>query len=187
MEEKNKLIEDAERRAKEIIEQAWREADIIVKEAERRYQQIAETERKRILEEAEKESSYVLTDAKRKASMIENKAKAEVIEELFKKAEDIMRQGAYDVKTSLRNLIVESMSQVDKPRKIIVREDQAEIARSILRELGYRDIVIETRNNMLGGVIVESEMGVVVDNRLETRLRQVRLNMLDKIAKILWG
>lgn len=187
MESRNKIIEEAERKARELVEEARREAEEIIREAEKKWASRAEMERRRIIEEAEKEASYIIAEARRKANLIETQSKNEIIERVFNEAELILKQCGYDVKLSLGNLVVESINQVDKPRRIIVRVDQVEIAKSILRELGYSDIEVEGRPDIQGGVVIESESGVIIDNRIETRLKQARLKLLDKIAKKIWG
>ncbi|MEM1773352.1 MAG: V-type ATP synthase subunit E family protein [Desulfurococcaceae archaeon] len=184
---RNKIIEEAERKAKEIIENARKEAEAIVNEAERKWREKAEAERRRIISEAEREASYILMEARRTANILVNKTKLEVIDSIFEKAKEIFEKDKYDVKASLRNLLSEALSYVDKPVKIIVNDKHAEIAKDVLRELGYENVELEYSSSLLGGVIVISASGVIVDNSIKTRLEQARSRIINKLAKILWG
>lgn len=184
---KNKIIEEAEKKAKEIIENARKEAEAIVNEAEKKWREKAETERRRIISEAEKEASYILMEARRIANILVSRTKLEVINNIFERAKEIFEKDKYDVKTSLRNLLNEALSYVDKPTKIIVNNKHVEIAKEVLRELGYENVELESSSNLLGGVVVISASGVIVDNSIKIRLEQARGRVINKLAKILWG
>lgn len=183
----DKIIEEARKKAQEIIENAKREAETIVNEAEKKWREKAEWERKKILEEATRTASYTLTDARRRANLAINKAKADIIKEVFDRAVETIKNEQYDVKASIRNLLVEALEYVDKPKKVVVKNEHVNIVREILHELGYENLEIEALNDALGGVVVVSETGIIVDNRIETRLEQARSRLIDKIAKLLWG
>jgi len=182
-----RIIEEAKKKASEILREAEKTAELILVEAEKKWRERAEAERKRILREAEVRASAIIAEAKRASSFIVGRAKAEVIEEVYRRAREVIESGKYDVEASLRNLLREALSYVKKPVKVVVRRDHVDLVRKILVELGLGDVEVEGSDNILGGVVLVSEEGTVVDNRLETRLDQSRGRLLNVIAKVLLG
>ena len=182
-----RIIREAERKASAIIEEARNQADKIIKDALEQWTSKAEATRKQIVEEALRQANIILADAKREASIIVASAKQEVINEVFEKARSILHKREYDVKQSLRNLIIEGLAYIKTLSKIVVNPNDVEVAKEILNELGYSNVEIETDDKMPGGVILVSSEGTVVNNSIEVRLKQAELRLLDKIAKSLWG
>lgn len=181
------LIREAEKKAREIIEKAEKEAESIVKEAHQRWLRRAEEEKRNILESATREATYIVSEAKRSYNQVLTRAKNEVIEEVFEKTREILIRGEYDSETSLRNLIIESLEYIDKPIRVKTRPEYIDVVKKILSDMGYTDVSVEGDQGIVGGVLVESVTGVIVDNRIETRLEQARLRLLDKLTRILWG
>lgn len=182
-----RIIREAEKKASSIVEEARRQADKIVNDALENWKSKAEATRRRIIEEALRQANIILADAKRMSSIIIANAKQEVVDDVFNIARNILTNREYDVNRSLRNLIVESLAYIKTPVRIIVNKLDVEVVKEILFELGYRDVEIEVHDNIVGGVIVVSAEGVVIDNTIETRLKQAESRLLDKIAKVLWG
>ncbi|MEM2025251.1 MAG: V-type ATP synthase subunit E [Desulfurococcaceae archaeon] len=183
----DKIIEDAERRAKEMVEAANREAIAIIKDAEKKWLEKAEAERRKAVESARREASVIISEAKRTASFIVARAKEATVREVFEKAWELIEREEYDVRLSLRNLILESINYIGKPVKVLSSSRRLEVVKEILAELGYREVQVEPSPNVREGIIVVSEGGTLVDNRLETRLEQSKLRLVDKVARILWG
>ncbi len=187
MSERDRIIREAERKASEIIEEARRRADGIIREAEAKWRAKAESERRRIIEEAERKASMIIADAKSRSNLLLVKAKEEVINKVFEEALELIKREEYNVKESLKNLLEEALAYIDKPSRIIVKSNHVKYMKEILSELGLDNVEVVPRDDILGGLIVESETGLVVDNRLETRLEQAKQKLIDKIARILWG
>jgi Archaeal/vacuolar-type H+-ATPase subunit E len=184
---KLKIVEEAKRKADELIKEAEKTAEAIIRDAEEKWRVKAEAERNRILREARMQASAIIAEARKTSSFIIGKAKAEIIENVYEKAYEIIREGKYDVESSLRNLLKEALNYVEEPLKVIVREDQIDLAKRILRELGYNGVEVEGSNDIIGGVILVSREGIIVDNRVETRLKQSRDRLLNIIARVLLG
>lgn len=182
-----RILEEARRRAQEIVKEARAEAERIVGEAERRWLEKAGGVRRSIIEAAQREAGYLVAEAKREASYIIGRAKSEAVREALRRVEEIIRSSSYDVEGVLKGLIAEALEYVDDAAKVIVRPEHAPVAKKVLSELGRGGVEVELRDDMLGGAIVVSRSGLIVDNRLETRLRQATLRVMDKIARILWG
>lgn len=184
---RDRIIEEARRRAREIIEEANKTAEDIIREAEKKWHKRAEAERNKIIQDANVQASIILADAKRAYSFIVNRAKREVIESIYERVLEIIKQGEYDVEISLRNLLREAMNYVENPAKVIVKKDHIEVIKRILKDLGHENIEISWSDNILGGLILVSKEGTIVDNRLETRLKQSREKLINKLVKLLWG
>jgi len=155
----DKILEDAERRAREMVEKAEKERDRIIEEAEKEWRKRAEAARNSILREAEREASILIANAKVRASFEIAKAKEEVIREVFEKAESIIKSRGFDVYKSLENLIRESLGYVEKPAKVMVGRGDAEIAKKILADLGYRSIDVEETDEHHGGCCSDIRIG----------------------------
>ncbi|MEM4717860.1 MAG: V-type ATP synthase subunit E family protein [Desulfurococcaceae archaeon] len=182
-----KILEEAKKKANEIIEEARKTAESIIKEAEERWRRKAEAERDKILFEANSQASAIIAEARKTSRFVIGEAKLNVIEHLYETIYDRIKKGDYNVEASLRSLLRESLDYVEKPVKVIVRKDQVSILQKILVELGHGNVEIEGSDDILGGLVLISEEGTLVDNRLETRLKQSREKLLSIIAKTLFG
>lgn len=187
MSDVNKILEEARRRAKEIVDSAKREAETIIREAERRWLQRADIERGKIIDVARREASLIISEAKRVASFTISKAKETAIKEVFDRAWEIIERDQYDVKSSLRSLFLESISFASDPQKVLSNPRHVDLVREVLRELGYDNVEVEPSPVVRGGILVIAKDGTIIDNRLETRLEQAKLRLVDRVARLLWG
>lgn len=181
------IIKEAEKKAEEIVREAEKQARRIIEEAEEQWKRKAEATRRAILDEASREASIMLADAKRKASLIIAEAKKASIESAFTKAWEMLEKRQYDVRSSLKNLLSESLQYVTRPSKVLANPIDVKVVEELLHEMGYLNIAVEPSDAIKGGVVVISEEGLVVDNTIETRFQQAKLRLLDKLARILWG
>jgi len=180
-----RLRSDAKKKAEEILREAERRAEEIIKEAEKRWREEAEKKRKEIIEKAKKEAQIIVSEAHRKARMLIASAKYEVIEEVFKRAKEELRKKV-DIRSSLNNLLRESLVHISKPSTIYVNKDDIGILREIINDLGLEDVEIRGLD-ILGGLIIESIEGVKVDNSYDTRLKRAKETLVNKLAQILWS
>ncbi len=176
---------DAEKKAEEILREAEKRAEEIIKEAEKKWREEAEKKRKEIIEKAKKESQIIVSEARRKARMIIASAKYEVIEEVFRRAREELRKKV-NIRSSLNNLLRESLAHITKPSTIYVNKDDVDILREIINDLGLEDVEIKELD-ILGGLIIESIEGVKVDNSYDTRLKRAKETLVNKLAQILWS
>jgi len=183
---KGRLLEEARKEAQRIISQASAEAENTLKKAEeewqRRFQEFMRAELKRARERAEQ----IESEARMKARLAVARAKSEMVERVFEEARKKLAGRELDVERSLRNLLTESLREVQNPVRVLVSPLDKETAERILAELGKGGVAVEVDANIAGGVIVEGEDGVLVDNTYETRLKLARERLANVISTFLW-
>lgn len=183
-----KLLEDARKKAEEIIRTAKERARKIVEEAEKEWKKKAEKERKRITEEARMKANTILSEARIKARIMISVAKKEVLDRVVEKAlKDLSERRGFDIKKSLYNLLKESLEYIDEPAKIIINEKDSQALREVIEVLKIKDIYILYSNRITGGVIIESRIGELIDNSYDTRIKRAYITYAPEINKILWG
>jgi V/A-type H+-transporting ATPase subunit E len=186
-EARERILEEARRKAKMIVEEAEREAELIVKKAEEEWKKRAMEEENRILEEARREAALKISEARRLSRLRISQEMASIIDELFKQAENGLNHlDLLEVEKSLENLLTDSLKYVDKPRKVYVSEKDVETMRRILSRLGLGHVEVAPAE-IRGGLILESESGILVDNSYESRLKLARRALTPLIRKKLWG
>ena len=185
---RKKLIEDARRKSEEIIRKAEEEARKIIEDAEREWSKRAKAKREEILKDARRRAQIILSDAKTQARLILSSAKHEVLQQLFNDVmERIRRRDNIDVKTSLTKLLEEALNYIEKPSKVIVNPSDKDVITEVLREKGLSDVIVEAREDIIGGVIVVDNAGRKVDNSYNTRFERAKTVFASTINKYLWG
>jgi len=155
---------------------------------EKEWKEKAEQERKRIIEEAKMKACTILSEARREARIKISMAKKEVFDSVVEKAlKDLKERKGFDVKKSLLNLLKESLEYIDEPTKIIINEKDSQALREVFEELNIKDIYIIYSDKIIGGVIVESRIGELIDNSYDTRIKRARITYAPEIHRILWG
>jgi len=186
-EARERILEEAKKKAELIIREAEKEAEVIVREAEEEWRRRALEEENRILEEAKREAALKISEARRLSRLKISQEMSLIIEELFKEAEkELDHLDPSEIEKSLENLLTESLKYVEKPRKIYVSEKDVESMRRILSKLGLGNVEVAPVN-IKGGLILESESGILVDNSYESRLKLARRALIPLIRKSLWG
>ena len=179
-EEAERIVREAEERAKKIVE-----------EVEERKRKEVEEARKKLFEEVGYEAR--IAEARIKASQMIARVKNEVMEELKKRVfEELEKLGVEERKKSLEKLFDEALASgvISGRFRVIVAPRDSGIAKELVidRGLGDRVISISVKEDMMGGVILESEDGSTrVDNSYETRLEMVLRRRASEIAKELFG
>ncbi len=187
------MIEEAKKKAEEIIENARREAEEIIREAEELWKKKAEEERAKIINKAKEEANVVLAEARRKARMIVAEAKysiiTSIIEDSWKKIENITKDKEI-IQKSLKNLLKETIKFIPKETKfkIVVNPRDRVIVEEIVNELDISDrALIEEDKTIHGGLKIILEDGTIIDNTYETRLKRLKEAFIKEIATIIWG
>jgi len=184
---RERLLSYARMEAEKIVREAEEEAERILKDSEkewlRRYQEYKAQEVKKVRDKA----SQIESEARLKARSSISRTKEEIINGLFREVEDALAKRNFDVAKSLEVLLAKSVEELaSRPKKVIVSSKDVELAKSLLKRMGMDDVLVKESPSMIGGVIVESEEGGIVDNSYETRLSIVRDRFLDKVRGILW-
>ncbi len=186
---RNKIIEDARKEAERIIREAEKKANEIIREAERKFRERVRREKEKIIQNAEIQAHIVLSDARRQARIIVSKAKYELIEEVFNKAREVINERkGFDIYQSIEKLLKETYEYIEPNEiaKIIVNEKDLDIANRVARSQNLKaDILIN--NSILGGVIVETKDGKVVNNSYDVRLERAKTTLVPVLARILWS
>ncbi|MEZ0393430.1 MAG: V-type ATP synthase subunit E family protein [Desulfurococcaceae archaeon] len=180
------VLEEARRRATEILGKAEEEARKVVEEAEIRWREKYEAERSRILEEARRRAEVIVSEARSRARLAEARRRAEVIERVLEEAAREIASRSFDVRASLRNLLEEARRELGSVARILVSPNDVDVAREVAAELDPKiEVIADERVG--GGLIAVSPGGVTLDNTYETRLRHFASRRLDEIYKVLWG
>ncbi|MCC6052264.1 MAG: V-type ATP synthase subunit E [Fervidicoccaceae archaeon] len=184
---KEKLLSEAREKAENIVREAEEKANEIIRQAEeewrRRYEEYKRQELKKIYEK----NAQIESEARLKARIIVSQTKAEIIEKLFEDTKRKLEDRQFDVKKSLELLLTQSLKEASAIKKIVVSPKDKKILEDIISEFGLKNIDIKENENMIGGLIVESVDGVIIDNSYDTRLLNLKEKGLNEIQRLLWG
>ncbi len=187
-------MEEARRKANEILEAAKKEAEKIVRAAEEEWRRRAEQERQRILAEARARAQVIISEAGREARLMVSRKKNELVEKAFSEAWSRIVKGiGYDRRKSLKRLLEEALAYVPPGTKEItikISPADAAIIDEALRELGRNldyQYTIEKDESIAGGVIIVCSDGTVIDNSYNTRFTRSKETIVDQVSRVLWG
>jgi len=184
---KEKLLSEAREKAENIVREAEEKANEIIRQAQeewrRRYEEYKRQELKKIYEK----NAQIESEARLKARVIVSQTKAEIIEKLFEDTKRKLEDRQFDVKKSLELLLTQSLKEASAIKKIVVSPKDKKILEDIISEFGLKNIDIKENENMIGGLIVESVDGVIIDNSYDTRLLNLKEKGLNEIQRLLWG
>lgn len=184
---REKLLSEAKEKAERIVKEAENKANEIIKQAHEEWKRKYDEYKKQELRKIYEKKAQIESEARLKARNIIVQTKAEIIEKLFEDAEKKLCERDFDVKKSLESLLTLSLKEANAIRKIIVSPKDKKIVEELISELGLADIEIVEDNDMIGGLIIESVDGVLIDNSYDTRLRNLKEKLLDEIQRKLWG
>jgi V/A-type H+-transporting ATPase subunit E len=184
---KEKLLSEAREKAENIVREAEEKANEIIRQAQeewrRRYEEYKRQELKKIYEK----NAQIESEARLKARVIVSQTKAEIIEKLFEDTKRKLEDRQFNVKKSLELLLTQSLKEASAIKKIVVSPKDKKILEDIISEFGLKNIDIKENENMIGGLIVESVDGVIIDNSYDTRLLNLKEKGLNEIQRLLWG
>jgi vacuolar-type H+-ATPase subunit E/Vma4 len=184
---KEKLLSEAREKAENIVREAEEKANEIIRHAQeewrRRYEEYKKQELKKIYEK----NAQIESEARLKARIIVSQTKAEIIEKLFEDTKRKLEDRQFDVKKSLELLLTQSLKEASAIKKIVVSSKDKKILENVISEFGLKNIDIKENENMIGGLIVESVDGVIIDNSYDNRLLNLKEKKLNEIQRLLWG
>jgi V/A-type H+-transporting ATPase subunit E len=185
---REKLLEDAKKKAEKIIADAKAEAEKIIRNAEKEWREKAEKEREKIIRNARLEAQKIISEAHRQARIIISSAKHEIVKTVFSEAEKRLRERrGIDIKSSLKNLLEEALEYIEEPAEIIINSRDRDIINEILSEKRLKNVRIIINDRIIGGLVLVSRDGKKVDNTYDTRLKRAKTVLLTEITRILWG
>lgn len=195
------IISDAQVKAETIIKQADSEASKIVEEGKKK----AQMEKEKILEDAKKQSrmryQQMVSEAKMNSRRMKLEAREEIIETVFKKAEDELRKiassSSREYKESLKEIIKEACVEIGGGSLVVFlkREDVAKIEDSIaaiekeVEEKTGTKTTLEIGENIntIGGAIIKTKNGEIeVKNTIEARIQRFKKALRSEVAGVLF-
>lgn len=180
------LLREISREAEAILKEAENKAQEIIREAEETWKRNYENYKKNELDKIVKLIAQQESDAKLKGKAIVDKTKSEIISKVFNDAIERIKRREFDVEKSLKNLLSEGLSEIERPIKVVASSRDADVVNKVLNELGLGNIEVEFNEGMLGGIIIHGS-DMVVDNSYETRIERIKEKFIKDIVVILWG
>ena len=193
-------MSEMEKISETVIAKVQKEADQIIKEAEKKaLQEIekaeelaelkSEQEKRKIIEEAEREAAKILAQALIQARQELAKVKSEIINKIRNKAQTQLAKVSTEPSLLIK-LVREGIDGLgaDKVRIYVSSKDMAKIQQALNTDKELAGKVIEVKEvNCVGGVIVESIDGKIsVDNTYDTRLEMLLPRIIPEIGKELF-
>lgn len=179
-EEADKIVSDAEIKAREVIEKAEEQKELKFEE-----------EKRKILSEAHREASRILARASLRTRQEILKEKDIVINEIITMAKDELSQGVKG-KELFDHLIEEAFDALKTEDKVslFVSPKDLSIVREVIEENSkLKEKITEVKEiDCMGGILMEVANGMVsIDNTFDTRLEMLMPKILPGIGKKLFG
>jgi V/A-type H+-transporting ATPase subunit E len=179
-EEAQKIVSDAEEKAREMLAQAESQKNIKYEE-----------EKKKIIAEARRESSKTLAQASLKARQQILTVKDGVVKDVFSNVKDTLSKEIKD-KSIFARLITETIDAFESEAKlrILAAPKDLKIVEEVLGEHdNLKERVAEVKEiECLGGIMGETLDGMVsIDNTFDMRLEMLVPKLLPEIGKKLFG
>jgi vacuolar-type H+-ATPase subunit E/Vma4 len=179
-EEAQKIVSDADEKAREMLAQAESQKNIKYEE-----------EKKKIIAEARRESSKTLAQASLKARQQILTVKDGVVKDVFSNVKDTLSKEIKD-KSIFARLITETIDAFESEAKlrILAAPKDLKIVEEVLGEHdNLKERVAEVKEiECLGGIMGETLDGMVsIDNTFDMRLEMLVPKLLPEIGKKLFG
>lgn len=191
---KERILEDASKERQSILKEAEKEAENILE----KYRKRAKEVRKKILSEAEKEAEdekrRILSMAQLEQRKVILKAKQNIIDEVFKKAEKRLQEiPEKEYMNILHKMLLESVISgteemiVNKRDKGLITQEFIDKVNQELVNLGKKgNIKLSSENgDMIGGFILRSE-DIEINATFDSLINLEREELETEIAKILF-
>ncbi|MFQ5794587.1 MAG: V-type ATP synthase subunit E [Candidatus Bipolaricaulia bacterium] len=188
------LLEQIEKAGEQEVQailaraEAEAEAQRFVDEARNAVEAWERAHREQVGQELERERERILGEARARSHQAVSRAKQEVIDEIFAKLVDEvaqLRQATNRYKTFLKAALAEAEAEIGGPLRLQIdlrdRELIGELIQDMPHEIG--DTPLET----LGGFIATSQDEEIrLDNRLETRIENLKRTYLRELGRQLF-
>lgn len=190
------VLEDAEREAEKTVVEAEREAESVLRRAKEEAEKTREDLLSEAREEGERDKRKAETSTQGEIRRKLLKAKEQLVENAFGRAVTRLEElvDADEYHDYLQQLILESAENLDLERLVIYvnPKDREWLSDNELKKLseriGVKLVLAEETKRCMGGCFVTSPDGrVSYDNTIENRLRRFREILRVKVAAILFG
>jgi len=187
MELLKKIEEEGEREARQILKEAEEEARRRLEEAERELARWREEALKQARAQIEGEKRLIISRARAKAREVVLRAKGEAAERLFEelsKEAAGLRADSGKYQEFLKRCLKEAESEIEGPLVLQIDPQDEQIIKTLLEGTPHK---IGGRLKTLGGFIATNERGdLLVDNRLETRIANLRQRYRPELSTALF-
>jgi len=187
MELLRKIEEEGEREARQILEEAEEEARRRLEEAERELARWREEALKQARAQIEGEKRLIISRARAKAREVVLRAKGEAAERLFEelsKEAAGLRADPGKYQEFLKRCLKEAEGEIEGPLVLQIDPQDEEVIKALLEGTPHK---IGGRLKTLGGFIATNERGdLLVDNRLETRIANLRQRYRPELSTALF-
>jgi V/A-type H+-transporting ATPase subunit E len=172
------IIDEAERKAKEIEERAKIEREKVISEAKDRIKEKKENMRKETDKRIAQEMTKLLAVARLQAKKLEMDAKKEAVENLYVKfAEKIYTSERKEI---LKKLL--SFSKNIEASTIYVNNNDIKAAKELFKNFNVQEV------DIVGGIIVENrDRTEKIDLSLETIIEGLKKETVTEVSGILFG
>jgi len=179
-EEADKILSDAEIKAKEVIKKVEEQKELKFEE-----------EKKKAISEAYRDASKILAQASLKYRQVRLKEKDAVINEIIKRAKDELSQDIKDKELFVRLIqeTIDALKTEDKVRLLVSPKDLNIVREVIGKNSELKEKITEVNEiDCMGGILMESVNGMVsINNTFDTRLEMLMPKILPEIGKKLFG
>lgn len=188
------LLKEGEARCREILGKARSESETILREAKERLDRLEQQKKEELAKQLQAERSRILNRARVEARQILLKAKYEVLDQIFARAEETLRNWVKknDGKEKARRIFVRLVEEAlpeegrDTLRAILHEEGPQEIER-IFHEKGISCEKVKDPVLWLGFRLISDGGKAVVTNSYQSRLEKIRPDLLVDLNALLFG
>ncbi|TDA32212.1 MAG: hypothetical protein DSO02_05685 [Hadesarchaea archaeon] len=188
------ILGEARRRAEEILERARKEASSLLEMAEREGRREGEEELGRMREKARQQYEERVAKGRVEGRKEILKKKEELIEEVFRKAEERLRKyvSSKEYERDLVELTVRACKGLGST-EVVVEANERDLRRlkeregELMRRLEGVRLSFGRPLETLGGIRLRSKDGrMELDETLENRMRRERETLRVRVAKLLF-
>ncbi len=187
MELLKKIDEEGKRQAQSILDEAEAKARQRLAEAEQQIQAWREEHLKHAQQEIESEKRLILSRARARARETVLRAKGQAAEKLFEQlSRDVtgLRSDPSTYRAFLAHCLKETEREIPGPLVLQIDPQDESLVREIIRGTSH---TIGEKIKMLGGFIATNQRGdLLIDNRLETRIANLRQHYRPELSQALF-
>jgi len=185
------LEEQCRSECQAIFQEAHRQAEGIVRQAEVEAEEIRRSKREKVISAAESEAAAMLYSARLRAKNLAVEVKESVLEDVFKKAREEagrMRESG-DYPRIFTALLEEALISIGEGGVLHVDPRDCVVAERALQATGKAEsMTIEEDLSCLGGLVVSDKEGRInIVNTFDERLKRARERLKLEVTRILFG
>lgn len=177
-------VYDAQTRAREIVEQAKRDADAIVQRAHGEADEIRRRAQEAGQQQARGEAAALLQQAGQIRDRALAEAEAETVRIAIAAARHVLREELRLEPSQIRSIVRDVLSRARRARTVtlVVHPDDAQALSSLHAEQGWSLSVDTDPNITRGGCVVHTELGQL-DARIEVQLEAIERALIGGVQR----